>query len=98
MSGNKGMKWDQLNRLERMKRGGTEDATGKVELRMGRQAQEAMLVNAARGGVSSKLVQWLANPEPPLPDPVDAETPPRSDWHLALLGPYEPTAAYYGEG
>lgn len=98
MSGNKGMKWEQENQRRRMAERGTEDATGKVELHMSRQAKEAMLVNAARGGVSRKTLDWLANPEPPLPDPVDAETPDRSDWHLAVLGTYEPTAAYYGEG
>lgn len=96
MSG-RGLQWDKTSRERRMAERGTEQAYGKVELRASLNA-EALLTNAARGGLSKKTLEWLANPEPPLPDPVDLEAPPRSDWHLAVLGAYEPAATYYGEG
>lgn len=95
MSG-RGLQWDRHNEKKRMAERGTEQAYGKVELRASLNP-EAMLVNAARGGVSKRTLEWLANPEPPLPDPVDLDTPERDEWHLAVLGSYEPTAAYYGE-
>lgn len=89
--------WEKADRERRMAQRGTEQAYGKVELRAGTQGQEAMLVSAARGGLKEETLRWLDSPEPPLPDPSDGETPSRSEWHLAVLGPYEPTAAYYRE-
>jgi hypothetical protein len=88
--------WRAVQQNDRMRQHGVETASGKMELGTGsRLEKETMLVNRARGGVSARLLEWLANPEPPLPDPVDAATPPRSEWHLAVLGAYEPTADYY---